>query len=129
MPCTVEPVISNEQYLEHMLCQCCRYLTKEEICSVKGIDCYVDLYEWYSFHLLDDANYFEKKYINDDDDNLHCRIGLNQLDIVFKEEKLLRKEKELDRIKKELDRLGFELIIDDKSVGIFPYGRERIKDT
>lgn len=55
MPCNTEqPSCTREKWLEHMLCQACRFLNKEQIMSVEGLDIYQDLYDWYGNHLLQD---------------------------------------------------------------------------
>jgi hypothetical protein len=54
MPCYVEASIDNEEYITIMLCRACKFLTKEQMQSITGIDVYISLYAWYLDHLLKD---------------------------------------------------------------------------
>ena len=48
MPCYVEPPThTQEEWLAYLLCQACRFLTKEQIQSIGPLDIYQDLMQWY----------------------------------------------------------------------------------
>lgn len=53
---TPEPNEPFDKHLEALLCQACRFLTKEQISSINHGSCgYINLKEWYMSHLLHEA--------------------------------------------------------------------------
>lgn len=81
MPCYVEePLMKWETYLEWMLCQSCRLLTREQMEAIENNSGYIGLFQWYKEHLLRD---FGENYEN---------------------------EKEREKYQKEANRIGRKLI-------------------
>lgn len=112
MPCIVEPSdITKEEWLEYMLCQACRFLTKEQIMKVQGIDIWQDLYNWYQGHLMTDAYHYSKKQAAP-----HNSVEFHQ-SMYFVEEFC---EKQLQRCFSEAKKLGLQLTIEEHSVSIKP---------
>ena len=105
MPCIVDPPsVTQEEWLEHMLCQACRFLTREQIQAVRGLDIYQDLWGWYTSHLMLDARHYfngkETEHATFKEDVL----ALSDLDYA---------KKQLDRCFQEADRLGLVLKVSE----------------
>jgi hypothetical protein len=89
MPCYVPPsTISETEWLECMLCQAFKFLTKEQIFNIRGLDIYLDGMTWYLQHLAKDL----QKAIN------------------------LQNEKQKEKICEECDRLGIKYSFEDHVV-------------
>lgn len=115
MPCKVDPPsVTTEEWLEHMLCKACRFLTKEQIQSIHGIDCYVGLSDWYQSHLMADFSYFNG--IRDPKD-YHDKPFSFVIHAMPEEVEEL-KQKENKRIKEESEKMGYEISIYKDGAGV-----------
>lgn len=86
MPCYVEePSMSGSEFVKYLLCQACKFLTKEQMKSVRGPDIYQGLFDWYTDHLLHD---FVKNYNNNDQAEVNiCLAEAERLSIkIYKDE-------------------------------------------
>lgn len=55
MPCYCpDPVLSNQEYLENMLCQAFKFLNAQQIMSIRGCPERHNAYQWYCSHLVCD---------------------------------------------------------------------------
>jgi hypothetical protein len=114
MPCKVDPPsVSEIEWLEHMLCQACRFLTKEQLMQIKGLDIFQDLFSWYKFHIATDAFYYKQMRNTE-----HTTLKDSVLDLPTDDEKKERAEKEVQRCKNEAKRLGLALEITKNYVSI-----------
>lgn len=108
MPCITDPPsVTEAEWLEHMLCQVCRLLTKEQMIKISGLDIYIGLFEWYKQHLMQDAYHYFKE-----NQNSHLDSNRDQLSLHSKEYCL----EQLERCKNEAKRLGLNLEVRDCKV-------------
>jgi len=116
MPCKFDPPsVTENEWLEHMLCQACRHLTKEQMMSIKGLDIYYGLLDWYINHLMFDASYYHPK----SEHNAHTAHNKPPSMIVISEqERILYNERQLQRCYHEAKRLGLKLIINEECTRI-----------
>jgi len=113
MPCKVDPPsVTEAEWLEHMLCQACRYLTKEQINSIRGLDIYQDLWEWYISHLGTDLLYYSKE------DNELAHTNLPYASMKMPDEKKAYALQQIERCKREVTRLGLTLEIGEGYISI-----------
>lgn len=110
MPCITEaPDCSREDSLEYMLCQACRYLTREQINSIDGLSIWIGLEKFYSLHLMSDLRKNKdnkeesKKYIEE-----AARVGwdlrIDENDIIY-----IKESKECNRMSI-FDRIQYDMI-------------------
>lgn len=57
MPCQVDPPSKSEaEYIAINLCYACRFMTKQQMWNSPSVDGYINLWMWYTEHLLTDAS-------------------------------------------------------------------------
>lgn len=90
MPCFVEsPSCPEQEWIEYMLCQACRYLTIEQLIEIQGLDCYQGLYDWYKHHITMDFmrnhaenNEEEKNRCIDEAKRIGCKLYIDECGLV-----------------------------------------------
>lgn len=115
MPCIVDPPsVTKEEWLEHMLCKACRFLTKEQLDSIQGLDCYMNLSSWYNSHLMDDFRYFNGIANIKEYHDKPFSFSIHAMPEEIEELKRI----ENNRIKIESEKIGREIIIYKDGAGV-----------
>jgi hypothetical protein len=115
MPCIVDPPsVTESEWLSHMLCKACRFLTKEQIQSISGLDCYLDLDDWYRQHLMHDFSYFNGLSNIKEYHDAPFSFVIHAMPEEIEELKI----KENNRIKIEAKKMGYEILIYKDGAGV-----------
>lgn len=115
MPCITDaPSVTKSEWLEHMLCQACRYLTPKQIQSIRGLDIWQDLWPWYQGHLLMDIAHYRKVSQEDHQENHYVPTKMYHTE----EEKKEYAQKQIERCISEAKRMGWKVEICEGSISI-----------